>query len=65
MSWTNISKPNTSNYTNVNPQGKEQYNQADITYDSASTYYDGINPNQWSDISKPNTPTWNNVAKPS
>lgn len=64
MSWTNVSKPVGSNYTNVNPMGREQYDQADITYDSATTYYDGIDMNQWTDVNKPNTPTWNNVAKP-
>jgi len=49
---------------NVNPMGREQYDQSDLTYDSAVTYYDGINPSQWTDISKPNTSTWSNVAKP-
>lgn len=62
--WINVPKPNTSNYTNTNPQGREQYNQSDITYDSATTYYDGINPNQWSDVTKPTTSAWTNVSKP-
>jgi hypothetical protein len=44
--------------------GREQYDQSDLTYDSATTYYDGVNMSQWTDVSKPNTPTWNNVAKP-
>lgn len=44
--------------------GKEQYDQADITFDSAITYYDGINPNQWTDVNKPTTPTWTKVPKP-
>lgn len=62
--WNNVPKPVGPTYTNVNPQGKEQYDQADITYDSANTYYDGINPNQWNDVSKPVTNNWQNVAKP-
>jgi len=44
--------------------GKEQYDQADILYDSADTYYDGINPNQWSNTSRPITNAWVNVNKP-
>lgn len=33
--------------------GREQYDQADVEYDSLTTFYDGINPNQWSEVSKP------------
>lgn len=44
--------------------GREQYNQADITYDSATTYYDGVNPNQYTNVAKPVTPSWTNINKP-
>lgn len=64
MSWTSVPKPSAQNYTNVNPMGKEQYDQADVTFDSASTYYDGVNPSQWTNISKPGAQSWTNVAKP-
>lgn len=63
--WTPVAKPSTSNYTNVNPRGKTQYDQADITYDDSSIYYDGVNPNQWTDVSKPNGYglfTWNQMT---
>lgn len=53
MPWTSIAKPSTADWTNVGPMGKEQYDQGTITYDSASTYYDGINPAQWTDVAKP------------
>lgn len=63
MSWTNISKPTGTSYTRDNPQGRENYDQSDITYDSSITYYDGINPAQWTDISKPAfSLTWNDMA---
>ena len=62
--WTNILKPNTQIYTNLNAVGKEQYDQTDITYDSTTTYYDGVNPNQYTMVAKPTTPTWTNIAKP-
>lgn len=41
--------------------GKEQYDQSDATYDSATTYYDSTNPNQWTNIAKP---TGNRVLLP-
>lgn len=54
MSWTNIAKPTGTSYTNVNaPGGKEQYDQASLTYNDASTFYDGVNQNAWSNIAKP------------
>ncbi len=64
MVWTNVAKPGAQNYTNLNPQGKEQYDQADIIYDSSTTYYDGTNPNQYTNVAKPTTPTWTNINKP-
>ncbi len=62
--WTDVSKPGAQSYTNVNPLGKEQYDQSNITYDSATTYYDGVNPAQWTDTSKPGAQSWTNIAKP-
>lgn len=53
MSWTTIAKPTGTNYTNLNPVGKEQYDQASITYDDAGIFYDGVNYAAWTDILKP------------
>ena len=53
MPWTSISKPGAQTYTTVNPMGKETYDQTSLTYDSADTYYDGVNPLQWTDVAKP------------
>lgn len=64
MPWTNIPKPTGTSYTNVNPAGKEQYDQVDITYDSATTFYDGANPNMWTDVAKPISSLWTKVSKP-
>lgn len=64
MAWTNIPKPVGPTWTNTNPMGKEQYDQADIQYDSSTTFYDGINPSQWTDVNKPTGPVWTKVPKP-
>lgn len=53
MSWTPVAKPTSRNYTNVNPAGKTQYDQSDITYDDPNMYYDGVNPSQWTEVAKP------------
>lgn len=65
MSWVSVAKPSTTSYTTVNPMGKEQYDQASLTYDSSTTYYDGLNPSMWTDVNKPVSPaSWVSVAKP-
>lgn len=64
MAWTNINKPFGTSYTTLNPMGKEQYDQASLTYDDANTFYDGINMSQWSNVTKPGASSWTNVAKP-
>lgn len=64
MAWTNINKPTGPTYTNLNTVGKQQYDQADLTYDDATTYYDGTNPNLYTNVSKPTLPSWTNISKP-
>lgn len=65
MPWTNVSKPSVTGWTSQNPVGKSQYDQADIAYDSAATFYDGGDPNAWTNVSKPSVTGWTNVLKPS
>lgn len=62
--WTNVPKPTSSTYTMLNPQGKEQYDQASLSYDDANTFYDGINITQWTSVNKPATSSWTSVTKP-
>lgn len=64
MPYTNIPKPSPQTYTNLNPVGKEQYDQADIEYDGANTFYDGTNPNQYTNITKPSGTSYTNITKP-
>lgn len=53
MAWTPVAKPVGTNYTNVNPAGKSQYDQSDIAYDDSSIFYDGVNLSAWIGIAKP------------
>ncbi len=65
MPYTYIPKPSAGNYTYANPNGKEQYDQFDVIYDSTTTFYDGANPNQYTKIAKPSAGTYTYIAKPS
>lgn len=64
MVYINIQKPLTASYSSVNPSGKEQYDQADITYDSSTTFYDGSNPNMYTMVNKPSSTAYTNINKP-
>lgn len=33
--------------------GLEQYDQATVSYDDPTVFYDGLNPNMWTDVAKP------------
>jgi len=64
MAWVNVAKPTSSVWTRINPVGKEQYNDSITTFDSATSFYDGINQNAWTNVSKPITSSWITIAKP-
>lgn len=54
--YTYITKPVGANYSNVNTQGREQYDQSTLTYDDSSTFYDGVDINAYTNIAKPSFP---------
>lgn len=62
--YTNIDKPTGTPYTNLNPQGLEQYDQPDIAYDSSTTYYDGTDTSAYTNLPKPTGTAYTSVAKP-
>lgn len=62
--YTNITKPTGTAYANINSQGKEQYDQSDITYDDANVFYDGVNQSQYTPVAKPSGTAYTNIAKP-
>ena len=62
--YTNVTKPSSTSYTSTNPQGREQYDDPSVAYDSATTFYDGVNQSQYTGVSKPVSTTYTNVAKP-
>ena len=62
--WTKVSKPSNASYTNVNPVGKEQYDQSNILYDDPSIFYDGANFGAYTSVGKPTGTAYTSVAKP-
>ena len=62
--YTNIVKPSSTSYTPQNTVGKEQYDQASITYDDSGIFYDGTNESLYTKIVKPSATTYTNIAKP-
>lgn len=62
--YTNVSKPTGTTYTNVNPTGKQVYDDANTTYDASTTNYDGAESGVWTNISKPTGSVYTAVAKP-
>lgn len=65
MPYTNVTKPSGTSYSTVNPTGREQFDQADVTYDSSTVFYDSINQSQYTTITKPSGTSYTNIAKPS
>ena len=63
--YTNIAKPSGTSYTQINTTGKQQYDQASISYDDSTIFYDGTNPNLYTNVNKPSATTYTNIAKPS
>lgn len=57
MSYTNIAKPSGASYINVNSSGKEGFDDAAVTFDQQSTFFDGINNAVYTNLSKPTVPT--------
>lgn len=51
--YTNVAKPTSSVYSNQNPVGKEQFDDSNITYDSSTVFYDGVNQTAFSSLAKP------------
>jgi hypothetical protein len=64
VTWTNIAKPSTLNWTNTETF-LPVYDESSITYDTTTTFYDGVNQAQWTNIAKPSGTAWTNIAKPS
>ena len=60
--YTYLAKPTGASYTRVNPVGREQYDQSDVTYDSSTVFYDGVNTTAYTNVSKPLNPTWATIV---
>ena len=53
MTWSNVTKPTTSNWSNTNPPGRTQYDQPDVMYDDPNIFYDGVDTSAWTMVAKP------------
>ena len=62
--YTTINKPTGASYSNANPVGKQAYDDANTTYDSSSSFYDGIESGVWTNVAKPTSSVYTNIAKP-
>jgi len=62
--YTNIPKPTSTSYTSLNFQGKQIFDDANLTYDDASAYYDTVNMNQYTSHSKPSSTSYTKITKP-
>ena len=62
--YTYVAKPVGTPYTNINPQGREQYDQASLTYDDMNTFYDGTDPMAYTFIAKPTSSVYTFISKP-
>jgi len=62
--YTNIAKPSATTYSNQNAIGKEQYDDTNVLYDSATVFYDGVNQALYTNINKPTATSYTNIAKP-
>lgn len=62
--YTYVAKPTSSVYSYSNPQGRQQYDQGDITYDDSNVFYDSIDQSAYTSVAKPTSSTYTMVAKP-
>jgi hypothetical protein len=64
MAYTYVAKPTSSTYSLQNFEGTQIYDDVNLTYDSATTFYDSFNPNSYGLVSKPTSSVYTYVAKP-
>lgn len=65
MPYTNIVKPTDATYTNVNASGgKESFDDVNVTFDQASTFFDGVSTAAYTNLAKPTGTPYTNIVKP-
>mgnify|MGYP001617910755 CR=1 FL=1 len=64
MPYTNVAKPTGASYTNVNSSGKEGFDDTAVTFDQASTFFDGVSNTVYTNLAKPTGASYTNISKP-
>jgi hypothetical protein len=62
--YTYPAKPTDATYLDVNPQGREQYDDGVIAYDDSGIFYDGTDENAYTSVSKPTGSVYSFISKP-
>lgn len=62
--YSYVAKPTSSTYSYSNPQGRQMYDQVDITYDDVRVFYDSVNESAYTSVSKPTGSVYTLVPKP-
>lgn len=62
--YTQVQKPNQTPYNQQTFQGKQIYDDPSVMYDSATVFYDGVNPNLYTAVAKPSQTAYTTISKP-
>ena len=62
--YTNIPKPTTPTYTNVNSSGKEGFDDVGVLFDDPNVFFDGFDNSFYTNVSKPSGTSYTNISKP-
>lgn len=60
--WTPVTPAANTTWTSpANSAGTQIYDEASLTYDNSTTFYDSTNPNTWTSVVAATGTSWTNV----
>jgi len=57
--YTNINKPSSTSYTNINLVGNEQFDDPNVLFDDPNVFFDGVNQSQYTKVQNTFKGLWN------